>query len=274
MLSRFKLWMKSKIKPIEVPIYKYIKKQNELNERVAIITGGDGGIGFEIAKSFIEAGAKVIIIGRNETKLNKCCNELGKDSRYIVLDLNNLAEVKEKFNTAINLFGKIDILVNSAGIHIARKNLDFLNITRKEFENILNINLESTYFISQIFAKYLIKNKLSGNILFISSSRGNEPVWSPYQVSKNCIISLTEGLGKQLIKYNIVVNGIAPGPTATKLIDYKEGDSIYSDETDNFRLTMPTEVAELAVNLVSGIGHTIIGQTIYMSGGRGIIDKR
>ena len=85
---------------------------------------------------------------------------------------------------------------------------------------------------------------------------------------------MTEGLGKQLIKYNIVVNGIAPGPTATRLIDYKEGDSIYSDETDNLRLTMPAEIANLAVNLVSGIGKTIIGQTIYMSGGRGVIDKR
>lgn len=274
MLNRAKLWMKSKIKPIEVPIYKYIRQQDELDGRITMITGGDGGIGFEIAKSFIEAGAKVIITGRNETKLNECCKKLGENSKYIVFDLNNLTEIREKLNTAINLFGKIDILVNSAGIHIARNDLGFLNITREEFENILNINLESTYFISQIFAKYLIKNKLSGNILFISSSRGNEPVWSPYQVSKNCIISLTEGLGKQLIKYNIVVNGIAPGPTATRLIDYKEGDSIYSDETDNLRLTMPAEIANLAVNLVSGIGKTIIGQTIYMSGGRGVIDKR
>ena len=184
MLNRAKLWMKSKIKPIEVPIYKYIRQQDELDGRITMITGGDGGIGFEIAKSFIEAGAKVIITGRNETKLNECCKKLGENSKYIVFDLNNLTEIREKLNTAINLFGKIDILVNSAGIHIARNDLGFLNITREEFENILNINLESTYFISQIFAKYLIKNKLSGNILFISSSRGNEPVWSPYQVSK------------------------------------------------------------------------------------------
>lgn len=78
---------------------------------------------------------------------------------------------------------KINILVNYAGIH-NEKNLDFINITEKEYDDVLNTNLKGTFFISQAITKYFIKEKIKGNILFISSNGGSEPAWSPYSVLK------------------------------------------------------------------------------------------
>lgn len=274
MLNRVKLWMKSKIKPIEVPIYKTVEKNTLLYNKVSLIIGGDGGIGFEIAKKFINSGCKVIIGGTNENKLKKCINELKGDSKYIVIDLYNVKELNEKINNAVKIFGHIDILVNCSGRHIQRPNLDFLSTTEDEYNKIMDLNLKGNYFVSQYFAKYLINAKINGHILFISSQSALEPSWSPYRLSKRGIEGITEGLGQQLLKYNIIVNGIGPGPTATQMQNYNEGSTIYTDDNPIKRYTMPEEVAEYALMLCSNLGNTIVGQTIYMSGGRGIIEKR
>ena len=138
----------------------------------------------------------------------------------------------------------------------------------------MNLNLKSTYFLSQTVAKYMIKNKIKGHILMISSNRAVEPSWSPYSISKLGLNGITRGLAKELLKYNIIVNGIAPGPTATSMQDYQNGDSIETNQNLIERYTMPEEVAEYALLLVSDLGNTIIGDTIYMTGGRGIIDIR
>lgn len=257
-----------------IPIVK-IKYSNELlKDKVALITGGSGGIGFEISKKYIDCGAKVILTGRDEKKLIKCCRELGENSRYILLDQFDIQQIKTVVNDAFKIFGRIDILVNSSGMHNQKHNLNFLNIDENDYNDVMDLNLKGTYFITQEVAKYMKNSRIKGHILMISSNRGIEPSWSPYSLSKLGIIGLTKGLAKELLDFNIIVNGIAPGPTATNMQSYIDGDSIETNQTKLGRYTMPEEVSEYALLLVSDLGDTIIGDTIYMTGGRGIIDVR
>ena len=274
MIKRIKRFI-SNIKPSRVePIIVKTSDKEILKNKVAFITGGSGGIGSTIAKKYIESGCKVIISGTNDTKLAKICDELGDNCKYIKIDLSDIDNIKKSIKEAIKIFGKIDIFVSSHGIHTTRKIDSFLDFNEKDYDDIMNINLKSTYFLCKEFANYFIENKIKGHILLISSSTSEEPAWSPYRLSKNSINSLVKGMAQSLINNDIIVNGIAPGPTATALLNYSEGQSIYTDDNMIFRYTMPEEVAEYALILASELGNTIVGDIIFMSGGRGTIDIR
>nr|MBP3258869.1 SDR family oxidoreductase [Bacilli bacterium] len=257
-----------------IPIYELKNDKNLLEGNVALITGGSGGIGFAIAKSFAESGCKVIIAGTNEKKLIDNCVKIGANSKYIILDINDVSSFDATILDAHKLFGKIDILVNCAGVHTPRKGADFMNFTEEEYDKVMNVNLKGTYFFTQAMSKYFIKNSIHAHILFISSSTAIEPAWSPYRLSKWGIKGMIPGIAQKLLKNGIVVNGIAPGSTATKLLDFEEGDSIYTTENSNERYVMPEEVANMSKMLVSSAGDMIVGETIYMSGGRGTIELR
>ena len=263
------------IKPKKVEPITVLKDNNELlKEKVAFITGGTGGIGCAIAKKFIDSGCKVIISGTNMEKLKKISTDLGENCKYIQIDLSKLDDLESSIKEVISIFGKLDIFVSSHGIHTTKKINSFIDFTEEDFDNIIDINLKSTYFLCKEISKYFIKNKIKGKILLISSSTGSEPAWSPYRISKCCIDNLTKGLAQNLIDNDIIVNSIAPGPTATDLLDYHKGDFIYTSDNKLYRYTMPEEIAEIALVLTSNLGNTIVGDTIYMSGGRGVFDIR
>lgn len=188
--------------------------------------------------------------------------------------MNDSSSFDKKISEASNIFGKIDIFVNSHGIHTNRKGFNFINVTEDDYDNVMNINLRGTYFICQSIAKYMIKEKIRGHILIISSQSAIEPSWSPYRLSKFGESGLISGFAQVLLPYGIIVNGIGPGPTATGMQDECFDGSIYTKDNPTERYTMPNEIAEYAKLLVSELGNTIIGDTLYMSGGRGIIDKR
>lgn len=257
----------------EIPIVHVHEDGTLLKGKVALITGGSGGIGFAIAKKFLECGCKVIIAGTNEEKLQNKVSELGGACTFFVINVNHV----EKFNTVIDevakIYGKIDILVCSHGIHTKRSHFDFLNVTEEEYDSVMRVNLKGTYFLCQAMAKYMISKEIKGHILIISSHRALEPSWSPYRLSKRGIEGITEGIAQSLIRHGIVVNAIGPGPTTTSMQDPLIDGSIYTSENPLERQTLPAEVAEYAKMLVSNLGDTIIGQTIYMSGGEGIIDR-
>ena len=117
----------------------------------------------------------------------------------------------------------------------------------------------------------MIANKIKGHILIISSHRVLEASWSPYRLSKRGIEGITEGIAQRLVPYGIVVNAIGPGPAATAMQDELIEGSIYTPENPIERYTLPEEVAEYAKMMVSELGNTIIGQTLYMSGGAGVV---
>lgn len=256
-----------------IPIEHPVDNEMMLKDRVALITGGSGDIGFAIAKSFLESGCKVIIVGTNGDKCKKLCEKLG-GIKYIVFDLKKTSKIQELIDTAISIYGKIDILVNSAGIHSTKSLHGYFDVDEEEFDSILTVNLKATYFVTQLTVKYMVENKIKGHVLNISSSVANEPAWSPYRLSKWGIKGMTLGVAQQMLPYGITVNAIAPGSTATNLLGVSEGDSIYTADNEVGRYAMPDEIATYAKLLVSDAGNMVVGDTIYISGGRGVVSIR
>lgn len=255
----------------KVPIIEVQYENKLLANKIVLITGGSGGIGYAIAKKCLHTGAKVIIAGTNENKLNekvKNCNS--KKIKSIVLNLNDVSSFEEKIQEACGLFSenRIDVLVNSAGINPAK---NFFNINENDFDFTMNVNVKGTFFMSQAFAKYMIANNIRGNILNVSSSSALRPAWGPYEMSKWTVKGFTVGLADTLIKHGIVVNAIAPGPTATPMLGLEAGDDIDLPNNPSGRFAMPREIAELAVMLISNAGRLVVGDTLYATGGAGTI---
>ena len=254
------------IQPVIVPT----DKEKLLAGKVALITGGSSGIGLAIAKAFQNSGAKVIIAGTNQERLENALSQLGRQAKSIVIDVRNVTLLSEKIKEAAELFeeNRIDILVNSAGVVTKH---DFWNTDEEEYDSIMDTNAKGTFFMSQAVGKQMVEKHIQGHILNVTSSSALRPAWTPYQMSKWAVKGLTLGLADMMIPYGIVVNAIAPGPTATPMLAKYEGDSIYEPYIPCHRYAMPEELAALAVFMVSGAGNMIVGDTVYMTGGSGTI---
>ena len=257
--------------PKLIPIIEQKQSDRVLEGKTALITGGTGGIGIEIAKKILELGAFVIIAGTNEEKLNNSLKLLDNDkSNGIILNMLDVSSFEEFLVRTVSLSPskKIDILVNCAGVIT---NESFFDTKEETFDRIMDINVKGTFFLSKFVAKHMIDNKIKGHILNVSSSSALRPAWSPYHISKWAIDGFTKGLADILISYGIVVNAIAPGPTATKMLNKQDGDSIYNSTNPSGRYSTPSEVASLAAFMVSPMGDMIVGDTFYITGGSGTI---
>lgn len=255
-----------KIQPIIVPV----EKEKLLNGKVALITGGTSGIGLAIAQAFQNAGAKVIIAGTNQVKLEAALEKMGGGVKGLLIDVRDTEHLPDKVKEAEALFeeNKIDILVNSAGVVVKH---DFWGIDEKEYDGIMDTNAKGTFFMSQAVGKAMIEKQVKGHILNVTSSSALRPAWTPYQMSKWAVRGLTLGLADTLLPYGIVVNAIAPGPTATPMLGKTEGSSISEPNNPSKRYAMPEEIASMAVYMVSDAGRMIVGDTVYMTGGSGTI---
>jgi len=250
-----------------------------LKGRTALVTGGTSGIGFHIAKAYLNSGANVIITGRSENRLEKACEELRESASGgnlvfgLVLDNIKVNTFTECFNNALKILEErncnkvIDILVNNVGVLGA----SMPNATEEEFDKVIGTNLKGVFFLSQLFGKYLKEHKIEGNILNIGSSSCLRPASSAYTLSKWGIRGMTLGLAKSLAPYGITVNGIAPGPTATPMLLKDDLSNITNNTNPIGRYALPEEIANMAVVLVSPMGKTIVGDMIYMTGGAGLI---
>lgn len=245
--------------------------QNDLlKNRTALISGGTSGIGLEIAKAFLNAGATVIITGRNDERLHEAIKKFPTGSKCFsfVLDVRDINQINSSIYNIIRNFGlsKIDILVNNAGINHGSNPDNYEN----NFDEIIETNLKGSFFLARTFAQYFKDNKINGNILNIASSSSDRPATEAYTLSKWGIKGLTKGLARVYSSYGIVVNGIAPGPTATPMIKGNNLDNELTHEKGlTGRMTHPVEVANMAVILVSNISRMVIGDIVYMSGGLG-----
>lgn len=238
-----------------------------LKNRCALITGGTSGIGLEIAKAFTNAGASVVITGRNQDKIDKACITIGEKAKGIVWDCTNIKNIDSKFDEVLKLSGKIDILVNNAGVVGG----EVKDCDEEKYDQILDTNLKAIFFIAQKFGKYFKGNNIKGNILNIGSSSSLRPATSAYTISKWGICGFTKGLAKILAPYGITVNGLAPGPTATPMLmpgGIKE-DIAFPNPLG--RYILPEEIANMAVFLVAETGRAIIGDMIFMTGGSGVV---
>lgn len=251
-----------------------------LKGRKAFITGGTSGIGFEIAKSFLNAGASVCITGRSQERLDAACNKLCEaNPKYtdrvfsVVMDVSDISKLEESFANAVQRIvkkkgGGWDILVNNAGLEGGHINI----CSEEDFDKIINTNMKGVFFLSRIVARYMIKNKIHGNILNICSSSSFRPANSAYTMSKWGIRSLTEGLARMLIPHGIVVNGIAPGMTATPMLQKtNSNDDLYLEAALPKRYATAEEIGNMAVILVSNMCKMVVGDILCMTGGSGLV---
>ncbi len=245
-----------------------------LEGRAALVTGGTSGIGLAIAESFVRNGAAVAITGRSHDRLNAALDSIasevdGAKAAGIVLD--NATSDASGFEHAIDEAEKclgmpVDILVNNAGI---MEGDSIPRTSMAEFYRTLQTNLRGPYFLSQEFAKKLVMGGRTGNVLNVCSSSSLRPAISPYALSKWGMRGLTAGLAKELVPHGIVVNGIAPGPTLTRML-VKDGDeNLANSGVPAGRYVTAEEVANMATVLVSDISRMVVGDIVYITGGCG-----
>ncbi|TFG12636.1 glucose 1-dehydrogenase [Candidatus Thorarchaeota archaeon] len=206
----------------------------DLDGKIAIITGGSGGLGEQFAHGLAEAGSNVVLAARREKNLEQIADELSKKydvrSLPIKTDVTKEADIINMVEATVDEFGTVDILVNNAGMYVVKP---LIEQTLDDWNLVMDVNLTSTFIASREVAKIMIP-KESGCIINISSTFGlgaTEFTEVGYYASKGGVIALTKALAVELGKHNIRVNSIAPGFFPTDM-------SIEAIETDEIREKM------------------------------------
>jgi len=240
--------------------------------KIACITGASKGIGFATAKLFIKNGYKTIITGRNENNLKSAKEKLGENAEYIIWDIADISKAKNAIENAHKIFGNIDIFVNNAGIVCDEDSgasyVDFFNKTEKSWDDTMDINLKGMFFAVQAEALYMKEKNIKGNIVNVCSEMGFRPAENAYCISKWGVRGMTMGLGRRLAYEGIVLNGIAPGETATEILRQKEGVIKPLEDSPRGIQATPSEIAE-AIYFLSQ-SRNIIGEVLLSDGGRSL----
>ena len=245
----------------------------DLSGKVAIVTGGNQGIGFAIARGLATAGATVVIANRRAAEGKKAAESLkneGLNAVAIPTDVSDESSVATLVSKVIRDFGTIDILVNNAGV-IVRKPAE--NISKEEWDYIMNINLKGVFFCCQLVGREMIRRR-KGKIINISSDASQRamPERSVYAASKAGVSHLTRCLALEWAKYNINVNAIGPGPTITPLNkEYYEKNPEKLKQTIQSlpagRMGDTSDYVGAAIFLASEASNFVIGQTLLVEGG-------
>lgn len=246
--------------------------------KVVAVTGAGRGIGRAIAERFLADGAKVVIGDVDGALVAKTASELGKpnDLHAIETDVSKRADVDRLIAAAVETFGKLDIMVNNAGI---ARNQDFLEITEKDFDEVIGINLKGAFFGVQAAAKQMITQGSGGVIINMSSVNAHLaiPALATYAMSKGGMNQLTAVAAVALAPHRIRVVGVGPGTILTDMVKtaiFSSADARRAvlSRTPIGRCGEPSEVASVAAFLASDDASYITGQTIYPDGGRLILN--
>lgn len=235
----------------------------------AIVTGGGRGVGLAIAKELADAGCAVVIAEKNKETLEQATKELQGNAIPIHWDVTRFEEAGQKIHEAASLMGGLDIVVNNAGIFSQRdewKKKNVLETTIDEWDIVIKTNASSVFFIMQAAVNYMLENHIKGNILNINSVAAFEPVFGAYGASKAVTTALTRGWGKMFASNGITINGIAPGPVATLMNNWKEGDPLEHDRIPYGRFITAAEIAKLAMYLLSKDAGIVCGETVTIDG--------
>lgn len=237
--------------------------------RKALVTGAGRGIGYAIAKKLAQNGDKIVITGRKKETLERVAKELGQNVFPMVWDAAEFDKADEKVREAAEMLGGLDIVVNNAGIFARRSEWDkksLLKTTVNEWQDVIDVNASAVFFTMQASVNYMLENGVRGNILNITSVAGEEPVFGAYGGSKILATGLTRGWGKMFASDGITINGIAPGPVATEMNNWHEGDSMKHDRIPYGRFATIDEVAALAMYLLDEKAKMICGETVIIDG--------
>lgn len=232
-----------------------------LKNKIVLVTGACGGIGFEISKACISQGAKVIITDINEQKLIDAENALGENCKHLVFDVLDFERYDTLFYEASAFFGEINCLVNNAGISLHEGG--FMNVTVETWDKQLDINLKAPFFLTQKYYQYYSERQIkNGRIVMLASDTSGMGSSIPYGLSKCGIASLTVGLAKKFITEGLRINALAPGTTKTAMTDDFTHGEVCRQTTQGKRVIFPQEIAQSAVFLLSDLSACISGQII------------
>ncbi|NTY86605.1 SDR family oxidoreductase [Serratia fonticola] len=232
-----------------------------LKGKVAAITGAASGIGLECARIFLQAGAKVVLIDRDQEKLQRLTDELGANAYPLVIDLLNPQQVSGMLPGILAAAGRLDIFHANAGAYIggpvAEGDPDV-------WDRVLNLNINAAFRSVQAVLPHLIEQK-SGDILFTSSIAGVVPViWEPiYTASKFAVQAFVHSTRRQVAQYGVRVGAVLPGPVVTALLD--DWPKAKMDEAlANGSLMQPREVAEAVLFMVTRSKHVTVRDLVIL----------
>ena len=236
---------------------------------VAIITGGAMGIGLACAQRLSNLGTKIILWDKNKDALKKAEGTFNNKPNCIDVDVTNFEDVNMAYEKSINLFQNISILINSAGINGLNETVE--NYSISEWLKVINLNLNSTFFVNKVVIPIMKKNNY-GRIVNISSIAGKEgnPNASAYSASKAGVIGFTKSLGKELSKYNISVNCITPSVAKTPILEQATNEHIKDmlSKVPRGRFLETYEISSMVTWLVSNENSFTTGAVFDISGGR------
>lgn len=245
-----------------------------LEDKVAIVTGANSGIGRAIALSLAQAGANVtidyVVHPESAQELEEEIRHLGEKAIMVDADVSQVADLQMLVDKTIEAFGRLDIFVNNAGIETRTSLLD---TTEEQFDKVMAVNLKSAFFGAQIAAQQMIKQGSGGRIINISSVHEDWPMPgnTPYCCSKGGMRMLTRTAGVELAEKGITVVGVGPGAVATPINQETMSDP---DKLARLkaaiplgRLANPAEIADLVVWLASAQASYVTATTYFLDGG-------
>lgn len=249
-----------------------VKEMFDLSGEKAIVTGAARGLGEQMALALAEAGADVAVVDVNidaACRVTDHIRNIDRDSIAIKVDVTKVADVENMVKVAKDRFGKIDILINNAGITI---NVPAEEMSKEEWDRVIEVNLTGVFLCAQTVGREMIKQK-KGNVINISSMSGlivNRPQPQiSYNTSKAGVIMITRSLASEWRKYNIRVNAIAPGYMRTPLVDevFPKYGKDWSSLTPMGRIGDPYEIKGPALFLASRASSFVTGSVLVMDGG-------
>ncbi len=240
--------------------------------QVTIVSGASRGIGRALAAAFADRGAKVVITGREQVKLAATAREISKNDHPvvpIVCDVARLDDIRRLVATVLKQFGRIDTLVNVAGVN-KRKRVE--TFSPEEFDFILNVNLRGLFFLSQEVGRQMIEQK-NGTIINIDSLNTDSPLKGvlPYAISKAGVSMMTRGMAAEWGEHGVRVNAIAPGFILTDMTNKLWSDPTMQKwghaNTPLKRLGQVDDLIGTAIYLASKASAFMTGQVLYVDGG-------
>ena len=248
-------------------------KQFDLTGKAAIITGGSKGLGLAMAAGLASAGANVMLVNRNKEEGILAAKEVSRDfgtkAVSFSADVSHKEETEAMANAALDAFGRIDILINSAGINI-RGPID--ELTPEDFTKVMQVNVTGTWLCCRAVTPYM-KKKGSGKIINLASTLGLVGLSNrtPYTSSKGAVVQMTRALALELAPFNINVNAICPGPFLTEMnvpiADTEEVKKSIIGATALLRWAKLQEIQGAAIFLASEASSYMVGSMVTVDGG-------